>query len=38
MNPKRPSPRHSIVKMAKVKKRILMAVRGKKKLITREPT
>ena len=37
MNPNRPTPRHIVIKMAKVKERILKAAR-KEQLITREPS
>ena len=36
MNPKRPTPRHIIIKMAKVKERILKAAREKPTLIIGE--
>ena len=37
LNPIRPTPRHMIIKMAKVKERILKAAKEKQELITREP-
>ena len=39
LNPNRPTPRHIIIRMAKVKdkERILKAAREKQALITREP-
>ena len=36
MNPDKPTPRHIIIKMSKVKERILKAARKKKESITRE--
>ena len=37
LNPNRPTPRHSIIKMAKVKERILKATREKESVNLSEP-